>query len=193
MMHLIKTKIVVVSQSKQEVENLKIEISKNYPDLKILIYTSMTSDKNKMELENVNNIWNKCDVLLYSPKIEAGVNFDVPHFDKIFGFIKANTSCQRAFEQMLARVRKTTDNEIYISNNDFSLHEIKEYYNSYDAYAASKEMNQFKKNRTYDTHKKHIRCPIATIQLIICTIQLKKKILLIVCIKIKRKNGRQKE
>ena len=147
-------KVVIVSQCKEDVEALKIEIQNKFTSLKILIYTSMSSDADKMELENVNNIWSKCDVLLYSPTIEAGVNFDVPHFDKIFGIITQNTSCQRAFMQMLARVRKTTDDEIIILNNNFKLNEIKEYFTFYDAYEASKEMKQFKLNRVYDMQKK---------------------------------------
>ena len=147
-------KIVIVSQSKQEIEALQIEIKKAYPNLSILIYTSMTSDKSKMELEDVNKIWVKCDVLLYSPTIEAGVNFDTLHFNKIFGIIKPKTTCQRAFMQMLSRVRKTTNDEIYILNEDFKLNDIKEYFSFYDAFEASKNMKQFTLNRTYDMNKK---------------------------------------
>ena len=147
-------KIVIVSQSKKDAEALKIEIENKYNELTILIYTGMTSDNNRIALEEVNKIWVNCDVLIYSPTIEAGVNFDVVHFDKIFGIIAPKTSCQRAFMQMLARVRKTTDNEIYILNADFKLNEINEYYTFYDAYEASKEMSQFKLNRTYDINKK---------------------------------------
>ena len=110
-----------------------------------------------MKLEDVNNIWSKCDVLIYSPTIEAGVNFDILHFDKIFGIISRNTSSQRAFMQMLSRVRKTTDNEIIILNTDFELYDVKEYFSYYDAYEASKEMKQFKFNRVYDLNKKCYR------------------------------------
>ena len=150
-------KIVIVSQSKQKAEVLKEEIQQKYTKLKVLIYTSITGDKEKMKLEDVNNIWSKCDVLIYSPTIEAGVNFDILHFDKIFGIISRNTSSQRAFMQMLSRVRKTTDNEIIILNTDFELYDVKEYFSYYDAYEASKEMKQFKLNRVYDLNKKCYR------------------------------------
>jgi hypothetical protein len=143
-------KIVIVSQSKQKVEKLNIEIKKKYPHLKVLIYTSITGDEEKRKLEDVNNVWNKCDILLYSPTIEAGVNFDILHFDKIFGIITNNTSSQRAFMQMLARVRKTTDNVINILNTDFELNEVNEYFTFFDAMEASKEMDQFKLNKKFD-------------------------------------------
>ena len=76
-----------------------------------MIYTSLTDDKIKMELDNVNNVWVKADILIYSPTVEAGVNFDIPHFNKVFGILSNNSTSQRSFLQMMNRIRKTTDNE----------------------------------------------------------------------------------
>ena len=108
-----------------------------------------------MKLDDVNNIWNKCDVLIYSPTIEAGVNFDVPYFDKIFGILADMSTSQRSFIQMLNRVRKLTDNEIIINNSDshnkaiFKLNDVKGYYNYYDAEHQAKNLKSFQKQVIY--------------------------------------------
>ena len=148
-------KIVIVSQSRIKAEDYNILISKKYPNLNILLYTSFTGDEEKMKLDDVNNIWDKCDVLIYSPTIEAGVNFDKPHFNKIFGILSDMSTSQRSFIQMLNRVRKITDNEIILNNSGcrfkemFKLNEVKEYYNFYDAEQQAKKLKSFQKQIIY--------------------------------------------
>ena len=140
-----------MSQSRVKADEMYNIISCKYPLLNILIYTSFTHDSEKMKLDDVNNIWDKCDVLIYSPTIEAGVNFDKPHFNKIFGILSDMSTSQRSFIQMLNRVRKITDNEIILSNIDghnrnlFKLNEVKEVYNYYDAEQQAKKLKSFKK------------------------------------------------
>jgi hypothetical protein len=48
-------------------------LMEKYTNKKILLYTSFTNDEDKMKLDNVNEIWSKCDILIYSPTIEAGI------------------------------------------------------------------------------------------------------------------------
>ena len=159
-----KNKIVVVSQSRVKADEMYNIISCKYPLLNILIYTSFTHDSEKMKLDDVNNIWDKCDVLIYSPTIEAGVNFDKPHFNKIFGILSDMSTSQRSFIQMLNRVRKITDNEIILSNIDghnrnlFKLNEVKEFYNYYDAEQQAKKLKSFEKQVIYKTvNNKRVR------------------------------------
>jgi len=38
-------------------------------------------EKNTKTLQNYKEEWNKADLLIYSPTIEAGVDFDMKHFD----------------------------------------------------------------------------------------------------------------
>lgn len=117
-------KIVIVSQSKTKAEEYYQLIKEYNNKLKILLYTSLTNDEDKMKLKDVNEIWLNSDVLIYSPTIEAGVNFDKLHFNKIYGIFSNNSTSPRSFLQMLARIRKTTDNEIIINNSiDFKLNE----------------------------------------------------------------------
>ena len=105
-------KIVIVSQSSKKCKNLFVFIQQKYPDLKVALYTGISSDKDKNELSNVLENWVKLDVLIYSPTIESGVNFDINHFDKIFGVVSSGCNSQRAFCQMLSRVRKVKDKNI---------------------------------------------------------------------------------
>ena len=123
-------KIVIVSMSSTECKYFHDKIKNINPELNVLIYTGSSSDANKEDLKNVLEIWGKCDVLLYSPTIEAGVNFDLPHFDKMYAIICSKSTTPRAFLQMLARVRKTTDNHIMVLNEWFDYHKMtaKQYY-----------------------------------------------------------------
>ena len=105
-------KIVIVSQSSKKCDNLFVFIKQKYPKLNIGIYTGATNDKDKNDLSNVLENWIKLDVLIYSPTIESGVNFDIVHFDKIFGIVSSGCNSQRAFCQMLSRVRKVKDKNI---------------------------------------------------------------------------------
>ena len=125
-----KEKIVIVSQTSNKCNNMYAFIKKKFPKIKMAIYTGSTSDLNKKDLDNVKKNWSLLDVLIYSPTIEAGVNFDLPHFDKIYGIVCSNCNSQRAFCQMLARVRKTTDNNILL-------------------YASSLQYKKISKNKVY--------------------------------------------
>jgi hypothetical protein len=75
-------------------------------------------EKNEEILTNYIDEWKKTDLLIYSPTIEAGVDFDVKHFDKCYGYMADNSTCARAFSQMLHRIRQLETDEvlIYIGN-----------------------------------------------------------------------------
>ena len=79
-------KICIVSMSAEETELYKNEIDKHYNYKKVVkAYNSKTGDEEKDKLNNVNEEWLKADVVIFSPNIEAGVNFDAKHFYKIYG------------------------------------------------------------------------------------------------------------
>jgi len=146
-------KIVIVSMSKKEAESLTIKLTSNYPKLKILLYTSITGDKEKNELVNVNDIWVQADILIYSPTIEAGVNFDLEHFDQVFGILSNKSTSQRAFMQMLNRVRKLTENKVFLLNDkNFSMRNVTNYITFEDEVEALKYLpNEFKMSTIYKT------------------------------------------
>jgi hypothetical protein len=94
------------------------EYKNKYNDEGYKVVCHNAIEKNEEKLENHNEEWKKADLLLYSPTIEAGVDFDVKHFDKCYGYMADNSTSARAFSQMLHRVRQFETDEviIYIGN-----------------------------------------------------------------------------
>ena len=107
-------KIVIVSQSAAKCEEIELILRNKFTYLQIQTYTGNSDDQDKTNLKNVLDIWRNLDVLIYSPTIEAGVSFDLQHFDKIYGVVSSNCNSQRAFLQMLSRVRQTSNTNILI-------------------------------------------------------------------------------
>jgi hypothetical protein len=112
------------------------EILKNfYPKLDIIAYTSKTDDEKKQyDMENVNISW-KVDILIYSPTIESGVDFNEKNYDTMYVVYSKYSTCPRGLNQMMNRVRKFTNNKIHIlfsgvshNNKMVNIEEIKENY-----------------------------------------------------------------
>ena len=82
------------------------KIKKGISRKKVLTYTGSSDDNTNKDFNDVTNIWNKCDILIYSPTCEAGVNFDIEHFDRMFGILSNKSTSPRWFLQMLARIEK---------------------------------------------------------------------------------------
>jgi len=157
-------KIVIASQSRIRADEIHNLIKNVFPKIKVMLYSSFTGDEEKMKLDDVNNIWVNFDVIIYTPTIEAGVNFDRIHFNKIFGIFSDNSTSQRSFLQMINRVRKITDDEIVLCNADsnnktiFKLNDVKQFYNYYNAEQQAKNLKCFQKNVEYKTvNNKRIR------------------------------------
>lgn len=87
----------------EKLEKILKEEKVNY-----IMHTSRTADSLKKELENVNKFWINYQVVLYSPTIECGVDFNEKHFDKIYCVMKngSHTCSQRSFLQMVGRIRQ---------------------------------------------------------------------------------------
>jgi hypothetical protein len=88
-----------------------IDIQTLLPEIKILVITADTDDNEKLKLENVNKYFTEADLLMYSPTIEAGVDYNVEHFDKMYVILCESTS-QRSLSQMMGRIRKVRSNEV---------------------------------------------------------------------------------
>ena len=52
---------------------------------KVIKHTGI--EKNTLILKEFKTEWKKCDILCYSPTIEAGLDFDDEYFDKCYGII----------------------------------------------------------------------------------------------------------
>jgi len=113
-------KIVIVSMSSKKCKEYYDLITSKFENKKVLIYTGKSSDRCKNDLKNVLELW-KVDVLIYSPVVEAGVNFDLDWYDRMYGLICNKSISPRAFCQMMARIRKLTYTNIVILNEQFEM------------------------------------------------------------------------
>jgi hypothetical protein len=65
-----------------------------------------SEERNRDVLRNVKMYWGHCDILIYTPVVEAGVDFDTKgYFHHCFALISNNSTSYRAFFQMLNRIR----------------------------------------------------------------------------------------
>lgn len=103
-----KKKLVIVCMTKTESEKYYHMYNKKF---KVCLHNSI--EKNKDVLLDVNKKWAECDILIYSPSVESGVDFNiVNYFYKCYATISNNSTSSRAFFQMLNRVRYYEDNNI---------------------------------------------------------------------------------
>lgn len=106
-------KVVVICLCISKLDELYEYLKKENPNAKILRYSSMTDDEQKTLLADVNNVWSKNDVILYTPTIEAGVDFNVKnYFNRMYCFLNNKSCSPRAFMQMVGRIRDLGDNNI---------------------------------------------------------------------------------
>ena len=94
------------------------EYKKKYTDLNYKVICHNGIEKNNDVLKDYKNEWSKCDILLYSPTIEAGVDYDKEYFNTCMGYMSNNSTSARAFSQMLHRVRNLKDDTILIYIGD---------------------------------------------------------------------------
>lgn len=110
--------IVIVSMSATRAEKYYNKYHETY---KTMIHTA--ENKNINTLKNINDEW-KVQLLIYSPTVEAGCDFNEKHFHKCYGYLSSKSTTYRAFSQMLNRVRKFEENDIYIYSNKFRLDRV---------------------------------------------------------------------
>jgi len=114
-----KKNIVIVSMS----DNLAKEFYNKYKKThKCIIYTSSTSDENKKLLAQVEEIWKEYQIIIYSPSIESGVDFNVEDYiDNIYVVLCTRSTSQRGLNQMIKRCRKINNKNILVYTNNLSL------------------------------------------------------------------------
>lgn len=126
-------KIVIPMASNNKAKDLYERLSKKFSNKKIILIHKETSEEEKLKkLLNVNNIWIKYDVVIYTPTVCMGVSFDVEHFDNIFAYGCHNSLGAQEFCQMLHRVRSISENNIYISFDYFKYYDPIEDIVTYD-------------------------------------------------------------
>jgi hypothetical protein len=93
-----------------------------------ILHTSKTDDQVKDKLKNVEEHWKDCRLLIYSPSVQSGVSFDIPHFDQMF-VIMANKSCSsRDLSQMTHRIRQFKNQNVLVYLNGLPYREDAKFY-----------------------------------------------------------------
>lgn len=95
---------------------------------KSILHCAKSDDKYKDLLKDVNSLWKQYQLVVYSPSIESGVNFDTKHFDKIYVILSTKSTSPRGLMQMISRIRQLTDNNVMIYLNNVPFREKSNFY-----------------------------------------------------------------
>jgi hypothetical protein len=108
-------RLVLPFNSKAEAKAVVKDIEDRFPALKVGLYTGDTAAAEKeLHFSDVARYWSELDVLAFTPTVSAGISFELPRFDALFGYF-TDMSCQvEICSQMLSRVRN-------IATRDFAL------------------------------------------------------------------------
>ena len=101
-------KVVVPTLSATFGDTCKRYVQGIFGDKKsVIFHRADGDDTNDVMFDDINGKagWVTADLLIYSPKVTAGVDFSLDHFDCMFAYI-TNTADQESFVQMIGRVRK---------------------------------------------------------------------------------------
>ena len=81
---------------------------------KILLYNSESNKLYDKKMYDVNSFWNQFQVVIVSPKVVFGVDFNIKHFDYVYGFYKCTTLTVRECFQQLHRIRTIKNQQLFI-------------------------------------------------------------------------------
>lgn len=161
-----KKKIVIISLSQNMAMQYYDIYSKFYKEHykddkeRVYVHTSLSDDSNKEYLKDVNKTWLNSDILIYTPSIESGIDFNIEHFDNLYIYLAQNSTSARGLLQMVSRVRKYKNNEVnvFLNNfkyktnaNFFNYDEIKEWYIEFNKQSLSREyvLKEFPDKKMY--------------------------------------------
>ena len=78
------------------------------------MYNSESDNKTNKLMYDVNKFWSSYNVVIVSPKVVFGVDFNLKYFDYVYGFYKCTTLNVREAFQQLHRIRHINSNIINI-------------------------------------------------------------------------------
>jgi hypothetical protein len=130
----IQKKIFFVSASKDKIDYIEKLVIKHLPEIRYKVYHSNSKEK----ITNVNENWGNVDLIMVSPSVTVGINYDLEDFDLLYLYGSPNSCCVRDIFQSSMRVRHINENKMKfccISNNFqstnkdesvYSLHNIRQ-------------------------------------------------------------------
>ena len=99
-------KIYLVSASREKIEQLEKTLLKNLHGLKYKTYHSHSKEK----IKNVNHDWRDTQLIMVSPSVTVGINYDLEDFDILYVYGVSVSCCVRDLFQSSMRVRHLRDN-----------------------------------------------------------------------------------
>jgi hypothetical protein len=139
-------KIVIVTMSADIATKYYEKYKSSY---KVLMHCGKSDDQLKELLKNVEGNWIKYDMIIYSPSVQSGVSFDIPHFDKMFVVLSSKSCSARDLNQMCHRVRQFMNNNIDVYLNGLPFRE-KVVFHTYDEAAEYVKLIYSKYSIGYD-------------------------------------------
>ena len=106
-------KCVLFTASQQFGTDVLTTVNDAFPHISTRYYHSSVDDSVRDELSIVQDAWKSLDLLIYSPCITVGVNFDLPHFDTLFLYGSCMSTNIRDCFQSSMRARHIRTNECY--------------------------------------------------------------------------------
>jgi hypothetical protein len=114
-------RVVVSSSTKAFTIALVQLIIEKFPQTKYAVYNSDTpEDVLSQHADDLDNVWSKLDILIYSPTIGAGLSFTGAHFHSFVAYAENSTfapSVDLVLQQFF-RVRQLIDGDMTIFIND---------------------------------------------------------------------------
>lgn len=125
---LIQNKRVVIPvTSRKESKNLYAWISKEFPNKKVKLYNRDTEEVIKRDFEDLKTALRDVDVLIYTPTLSVGCNYEEEHFDIVYGYFPCKSQIEATTcLQMLYRVRNIKENRYVLLLDATKLSEYKQ-------------------------------------------------------------------
>jgi len=115
------------------IKDLEINIMKQCKKkVNILTYCSISSDKTKNTLYDVDNEWSKADLILCNTSVTVGVNYERHNFDKVMLFASGFCNLARDIIQVSLRIRCPKSSDIDIYFYDKKCDDVYNYNNLYE-------------------------------------------------------------
>lgn len=104
----------IVTMSATKGKDMHKKLVLEFPDIadKIVYYYGGCNDALKEDFKNVTEAWIDKRVVMYSPTVEAGLDFNKEHFNKQYVIISKKSNSIRALFQMMSRIRKFSNNDV---------------------------------------------------------------------------------
>jgi hypothetical protein len=152
-----KNNIAIACNCKKKALELEAEIKSRCDVQDILVYHSDSSDQQKQAVGSINESWIKQQVVIFTPTIGAGVDFNPPagHFHYVMAYGIASSNPVREFMQMIGRIRWVKKNHVIVylpntrcSSSPFTLESIlqqvcNDYYQMHDPFGLLEPMRLF--------------------------------------------------